>query len=364
MKDFQFSFTSLFSARFWWSNMSNPTTSDPFSPILNPQLKTSTGSFLDSFLQGVLNSPSPSLAVNRFMVDFMTRNKDPKTWQHESLSFSVLDTEKGQTFPLFTERLSGRLQVRYDQSSISYFNQHPESGTILKTIQRILANSTTDSASSDSESSVPLLNQIPASRAPTPTPSLSQRSVTDSLTLSAAKTLNFSASSQSLAEDQVVGAYYIEDPKAKYGPKQVVQETALRLSLFALAILLYVAHMEAPLYSLFENQCYWFATIIFRAALAIQSQADDNDGIDDNGDGADDNGDSADDNGDGVDDNGNGAGDKFFLPLNEHLPDKAGQWTWMKISEVEDKVLAVVLDNFWKEYERRISEVVQLISSP
>jgi hypothetical protein len=41
------------------------------------------------------------------------------------------------------------------------------------------------------------------------------------------------------------------------------------LTLFHLALLAHIVHVEYPLYSLFKSQCYWFASTVFSAAQII-----------------------------------------------------------------------------------------------
>ena len=43
----------------------------------------------------------------------------------------------------------------------------------------------------------------------------------------------------------------------------------MNLNLFQLAVLVSVVHKQGPLFSLFENQCYWYASLIIDAVIAL-----------------------------------------------------------------------------------------------
>lgn len=99
------------------------------------------------------------------------------------------------------------------------------------------------------------------------------------------------------------------------------------LTLFHLALLAHIVHMEYPLYSLFLSQCYWFSSTIFYAAQRIDRDLSTRAHVDlllmDPRE-----------------------TDDFFLPFDLYVPDQAGRWKGIKISGCKAVVVSMIVKKF------------------
>jgi len=138
------------------------------------------------------------------------------------------------------------------------------------------------------------------------------------------------------ASDRFVGADLL-DTQEYHTASEVASFTPKSLKFLHILILAYVLHREYPLYSLFKNQCYWFAVTFFHAALIIdktlcgQLPPDEVD----------------------VD-----VLDHIFLPFEPSLSaDSGGTWNGLKISACKKVVLSIVVQKFFVELAECYSRV-------
>jgi hypothetical protein len=110
------------------------------------------------------------------------------------------------------------------------------------------------------------------------------------------------------------------------------------LTLFHLALLAHIVHVEYPLYSLFKSQCYWFASTVFSAAQIIDKDLS-RGSIPTGGSLA-------------SDETGDEKFDDIFLPYHLYVPKKAGCWKGVQIGGCKNVVLGVILQKFYKDLAR------------
>ena len=138
------------------------------------------------------------------------------------------------------------------------------------------------------------------------------------------------------ASDRFVGADLL-DTQEYHTASEVASFTPKRLKLLHLVVLAYVLHREYPLYSLFKNQCYWFAVTFFHAALIIDMTLCGRRPLDE------------------VDVD---VLDHIFLPLEPSLSaDSGGTWNGLKISACKKVVLSIVIKKFFIELAECYSKV-------
>jgi len=106
------------------------------------------------------------------------------------------------------------------------------------------------------------------------------------------------------------------------------------------AILIDIIHLNAPIYSLFKNHCYWFVNILSDGIVAVAGA----DCIYHDGD-------------------HNLNNEPYQLPSNRPLPPSSylpalcGTWNGILVSQVKDGVLATVLSEFSKRRAKEMAEV-------
>jgi hypothetical protein len=151
------------------------------------------------------------------------------------------------------------------------------------------------------------------------------------------RSIHESSADRQDAEDRVLGSAFCDETKGSYGHGRVVREIILpddaKFTLYDLAILVDVVHQVAPIYSLFENHCYWFAKIICDAIVEIlNGKCADNDQDSD-------------------------INNQPYQPppdrpfSSSHLPSLCGTWKGILVSDVKDDVLVTVLCHFMNRRE-------------
>jgi hypothetical protein len=136
---------------------------------------------------------------------------------------------------------------------------------------------------------------------------------------------------------------FCDTAKGSYGHGRVVREVILpddTFMLLDLAILIDVIHLFAPIYSLFENHCYWFVKILLDCVVAIAGT----NCVD-------------------HDQDSNINNEPYQQPSNRpkppssYLPALCGTWNRLLVSQVKDEVLATVLSEFSKRRAEEMAEV-------
>ena len=266
------------------------TSTDPFASLLTPTLRNDTGSFVENFFRLALyGTNQPLLALrSRFVVVLVGVNKAGTTFRHESFSVWAYDNVEHKDLLFVIERTPSN---RKRAANFVLFSRCPGSEAVLKSIQDALQRigSLTTKATTDA------LQTLPAMMLPTededededesiPLLPTTNESVTESQSSNAADTSSTYHSQKSLAD--VIGLYLIRMAamarvaSQSTSPPTLAADTISRmdklnpndcirtfrpqnLPLFDLVLLADEIHEHAPLYSLFENQCYWFANLLF-----------------------------------------------------------------------------------------------------
>ena len=134
-----------------------------------------------------------------------------------------------------------------------------------------------------------------------------------------------------LAQDQVLG-----QDVSGYGVAHVVRELEPKnLSLLHLAIILDAVHNHAPLYSLLDNQCYWFCHTVCDSVLRQGVNRDE-------------------------------FPDRPIVAnvlMPNHVANDGGRWKGILVSRVEKLVVSVVEAEFVKECARYTAEVIYIDSN-
>jgi hypothetical protein len=257
---------------------------DPFEILHSPVSLNNIDSFVASHHQFALSSRQPSFSLqSRFLVTIIGLNKAGMPVQHESFAVWVLDKVTLKRHEFIIERVPSD---RSYTSRFSMFSQFPASQNVLDSIQKAIHNMrsmtaqaaeslwTTVKTETETESLLPLTNcpssESSSSISQTNTPQMSLiDKVTSSLVraVAVARSGSQSISPQSLARDTISGCppetLILEDCIRKFEP--------VGLSLFDVVLLAHVVHEYAPIYGLFDNHCYMFASVMFDAIVQLYS---------------------------------------------------------------------------------------------
>jgi len=272
---------------------------DVFATFLLPTLRNDIASFVNSHYRFALISNQPSYSLqSRFVVTKIGVNKAGMPSEHESLAIWVVDMITDKTHEFVIERAPSD---RSFASRFSTFIRNPDSQAVLVSIQSAISRMRTlssDAAESifaalnaemDTIPLVPLTNNPRDEATPLLPPtndsyellasSTSSLSVsppisrTDTITLTLARAAavsraaSASSSAQSLANDSISGF-----PPNTLVPEHCIRRfTPVELSLFELVLLAEVVHDYDPIYGLFQNQCYMFASVMFDVIVQLYS---------------------------------------------------------------------------------------------
>jgi hypothetical protein len=140
------------------------------------------------------------------------------------------------------------------------------------------------------------------------------------------------------ANDRFVGSELLNT--TDYSMSNRNDSTSFRpvaLTLFHVALLAHVIHLEYPLYSLFKGQCYWYASLVFYAAQIIDRNLADNRRRAE---------------GDFPD-----FQDYFFMPYRLCHSVATGCWNGIRVTGPRQVVLARVVKKFHQQLDKLIDEV-------
>ncbi len=237
---------------------------DDFASLLSPNLVSDIVLFVACYVQFAMDSGAAIYFLReRFMVSEIGINKAGPIFQHESLAVWFVDKLDSKDYTVVIERTpSKRLNTSFPSGC-------PEANKILQVIRDILHTredtdnipliplSTTSSASSEpvsvsTSAYVPRMNLVDQ--------------ISSTLAGAAASaSLPSQSSSSNLARDQITGA-------SSLNPANCIKRFKPQgLSLFDLVLVALVLHLEAPFYTLFRNQCYFFANVLFQTIVQIYS---------------------------------------------------------------------------------------------
>ena len=231
------------------------------------------------------NEPAYALQ-HRFPVDAIGINKARLPAQHESLAIWVSDQKTLKHHKFVIERVPSD---RSYASRFTAFSQCPDSKTILTSIEDAVQNMRSNTtcaaealfvslgteleANPEAIPLLPLSNDDPKDPSEMPHPDTLKTTLFYSFTttlvgaFALARLGSNSFSPQRLAFDSISGvptdSLKAEQCICYFHPKN--------LSLFDVVLLARVVHHYAPIYDLFQNQCYIFASVIFNTIVQIYS---------------------------------------------------------------------------------------------
>lgn len=271
-----------------------PGPKNPFETLHSPNCYTDLESFVNSYHLAAKTSDQPSSNLSRCVVKIIGLNKAGLPVEHESFVMWVYDTVTHQEHEFIVERVPSDRSYTFRFSLFSHF---PASQTVLDSIHKAIRNMralTAQAANSlfvaiktetETVSLLPLTSDtetfpetetIPSQSSNSPPSTISQinsLSLTDKVTstlagaVATARAASQSISPQRLARDTISGCppgtLIVEDCIRKFSP--------VNLSVFDVVLLAMVVHQHAPIYGLFDNQCYMFASVMFDAIVQLYS---------------------------------------------------------------------------------------------
>ena len=259
----------------FFGNLSRvPADHDLFATLLSPTMRNDIRSFVDRHLQSALLSQERRFSLqSRFCVTLIGLKKARMPDEHESLAIWVYDKYKLSHHEFVMECVPAP-GLSY-ASQFSIFCSFPRSDEVLNSLTMALRNMRTTTSDS-----VPLLPLTKDPMPPTVSSSLRANTpchtalpfidiVTSSLVEAVAEAR---LGSQSIPPGSLTG-----DTISGRPPQTLMVEDCIRrfnpvgLSLFDIALLGKVLHEYAPMYGLFENHCYMFASVMFDAIVQLRS---------------------------------------------------------------------------------------------
>ena len=264
-------------------------TTVPFVTLFRHSTCNDTASFVNTHFHDAKRTLDPLHNLrHRFMVRVIGVNKADTVIKHESVGVWIIDKDTGEHHTITLNRSpSGRSHA----AAFKFFSECPESQEILESIRRAikamhsmsvqattsalksLSHMTllpTDESNTES-ASIPLLPVMEDTKSDTESASTStsQPSLGDVFASHVVRVAvamregSKSVSPMNFAEDIVSGIDFLDEEKCirRFYPRD--------LSLFDLVLVADVVHDKAPIYSLFANQCYWFANIIFEIVVQL-----------------------------------------------------------------------------------------------
>jgi hypothetical protein len=220
---------------------------DEFSPFLAEDLHSKLKQYVQTYFNAAKHSASPNHALTRHEVNVVGVNKIKAGPLHESFTASVKDINTTKSHAFILERTASDRAVK-PEVRFAYCTQFPDSKTVVDTIQEAL----NDMGSQSAEPS-----ESQPSSAPHPT--LSARAVHKAMAAARSSAQSFEVE----ADDTISGM------KNQELGACVRQYEPVGLTLFHLVLIAFIVHEVAPIYSLFESQCYWFANVIFDVIVSI-----------------------------------------------------------------------------------------------
>ena len=367
----------------------------PFSLLLNsPYRDWDTEMFFSIHWNEIKQSSDPEKVLKSNPLEVMQLSKSKTDVQHEFLINEVRD--RGQIKKLVLER-TVCLQTGndLDESTIIRFMGHPDSKKVLEAVKQSLQQSLRSIPQPVLVASAavlpvvaPVLSTPLATSAFIPMPAVASAllpsssrdlflveegrntppshlgrtlsstiiprySITDQATMTIAQVLQSMIDSPAgrLVSDSLNKPIPPKDARANdrfVGSDLAFTEridlTSFRprfLTLFHVALLSDVVHMECPLYALFRDQCYWYASNVYYAAqiidrdLAFEHHFRNRD----------------------LPDFDEDKMDNFFMPLHLYHSEHAGCWKGIRISGSKRVVLSSIIDKFYERLDYHLAEV-------
>jgi hypothetical protein len=339
--------------------MAPPTQYKPSDFLLKPNLSMPTDEFHYFCNEAITTSSDFAKAEARFKVESLSvlkRNVGPG---HEFLHVVVRDGEEQKDRNFIFERTVNEVENDPNEGIIEGFFDHEEGVKVFGAVVRALLDVPPSMIAAGAAViagpaglSVSALGSAILPVAATLVDERSSDSVIDQVSFNVAHILDFFSertisrrASKSLqkpakdapANDKWIAGEWIGTPE--YGTAQgALSFCPKHLNLLHMAILAKVVHGEAPLYSLFKHNCYWFSnivlvcaetidnTIIFRPNLTLPEF----EGIED-------------------------AKDlmaMFYMPFQIYMPSIAGRYLGIKMCEVRKIVVRRIVKLFFEQLQK------------
>ena len=356
---------------------------DPFTFILKPSLSMETDEFHYFCSQEVRVRSDFAKARSRFRIKDLSVMKKMESPQHEFVLINVRDGEESIDRRFLLERTVEEPQNDHDETLINAFFNHDDCMKVLKAVvlalldispnviaagAAVVAGPAVLSASSLGSTLIPLATVSLLSPSDDSSPPINEPSslslptkLMDSMTLNLAQILDFFSErhisrhiSKSVekpekdahADDRWLAGDKIGSPE--YGTAQGARSFEPKyLNLLHMSIIALLVHREYPIYSLFQNNCYWFSNLVYICAKVIDftipcTPDSDLPNIED------------------LDiEDGKVLEDMFYMPFHLYMPSVAGRWMGFKICEVKKIVVRRIVTLFFEEL-KKIEEVVSL----
>ena len=348
-------------------------------PLMFSTRRNSTEVFLSILWHQVKKTDDPTKSIKDHPITKIGFRKKGSSSEHEFLDITAValnEDKKDGNVQLILERTASEVDI-LDDSTINRFLDHRFSKVLLDVILDTIRS--TSAATSDAVAApiqgvassiiaAPSTHVLMKNASFLPSPALTPKDdLHDEASMTLAEILQIvndshtgrlvtrsldksMPTSDTRAEDAFVGGPLVNDVQytsaahlGEFKPKN--------LTLFHLALLSYVVHTEYPLYSLFMNQCYWFASTVFYAAQVIDNELsatqhpssslaadfdpDVNVGCD------------------------NKDFDNIYLPfIKLHIPEDAGCWKGIHISGCKKVVLFSIVAKFNEQLNEYMVKVI------
>ena len=351
---------------------------DSYDIMLSPKSSMETKSFLKLYKMALALNTNSTLIISRlrFSVEKLSYWKCRDALEHEFLVVEVKDQEGSLSTKLILERTvkagerGGARLVEDEPSKFQTFLRHPKALDLIKTLMEKGGNldnvpssiAGKTAATAFTTAAVTLASDMPIASAvstavagvalllpfqgketapilpltnPVEVFTPPRHSILDKATLAGSSKLHsanyFPKPSDIHAHDQWLGKDYLDSPDYA-NAKLMFEFSPVKINLLQLAVLAEVIQEEYPLYSIFKDQCYWFAHLVCKAILVISSlptevpNAEDHD----------------------------------VEPMfNVGFLNEQGRWKGIKVSDVTPVVLSSVLDKFWRRFDEELETVIK-----
>jgi hypothetical protein len=315
---------------------------DPLLNLVDSSLSLETHTFLRRIIHLALLSPNPKLILNRFMVQRVTHYTDcPTGTQNEIILLELIDTHRSGSRPPLYIRVERTASVNQPSPPPSYFTDHPDSATVLKSIVEALKATPANSSTSVSRSNTTppsTCEMIGESELLTPSSKLQFLDPASLRAMEAIDAPKCSISQVYKADDRFTGGRNLE--LHAHAARNVHQIFPHSLSLFEFAVLADTVHNHDPLFSTLKSGCYWFVRVICNVLTKEYSCSvipGKHDPL---------------------------VSDDISIPPNDHyLPNLAGRCVGILIStgRVEEAVTTVIQSNFRKYRQEKREEVCFIV---
>ena len=313
---------------------------DGLDLLLSPTAKYNTDTFLYFLLAEAIRAKSDPHAevLDRFIVDKVRHDKIPRSPEHEIIIIDTHDTKDNNKKRQFIlERMVSKEALKHTNTTPKVeidiheaeTNPNPFTSTLFEKVKQIVeamfAALTSDSVSDDlSSMEAGCSYKFSPSPSAEPTRSASAESI-DSVTVSASESaeavseaISDCLNTKTPAIDRFLGGHFVTlDP---WHGDNMQSFKPNRLTLFEFVLLAHVVHKQYPNYTQLGKHCFFFASLVYDAALRYGG----------------------------------------VRPSNETDADRAddrGRWNGMKVSKVDPRAVSRIVTKFKSVLAKQTVEV-------